>query len=1052
MTRIKKTLLFSGFAVLFQASPFLGAEPAPVERFSQGDVLPPAAAEAGQAQEQSELQHRTVLQNAQSAQAIPIPEASDGSYRLIVRDAQVQIVPTQPNLGAEVTVNLQDPRMAETEIKEVQVETIRFISFERAPIETPSHSIAEISLRDGNKLYLFLKPAWTVSSPVRVQVARGVITPDGKKLIYSELTYSTQSIVVRDLTKPWVVMAGVQAGQSGFPPGTRKLSPIARSLVSNRTLVVSNLSAPFGGSGPHNELTVVDFSGEYAQIKQVQIAVPQGINPMDYSFASGSINGETAKIRLYNGNVYEVGLKANPLKAALIAVEPPQTSPITQQGLIEKIQADLLAGVELEQVKGLETGRPEMVAAVAIEKTDAFSNQKHHLFLYSTDGKALLQAGIISNPSKPFQDFRIDDTGRIAIIREKGAFFVYARAGDGATFRFERYGSFIRDGLTISDPEGPEIVLRAYDPEFGGPGGRETVLSVNPEGRLESQERVFVPADVLAALPRAVSNPGFVIERKTREAGYSMKDSNIFTQAGRYVATFTEYSQSASPCDGGTQVLVVWSIGLPDVSPDGRYAVAASKARREVNGPNGTVTWTRTIRVVNALTGSEERTISLKSPLSDEVTDVRFVHGSSTRIWVSYASGKAEFYDVRTGEVSSGIEGMLAPLAQHLGPAREMALISWKPVDFKKAVRAGFSTVWLGAGGFLQLSAPEQQEVLASAQQAGLPALGFIGGDPEWVNPARPDQAEFVRTEYLRLMEVLAEFTRQNPGNLRFSFGSDVEPYTKSWWDGDLTLYSDLVENVIEPVVREFARAHPDRIAPDALTRFEPFWWENGHVTEDGKTIRGLRDFASSNVASMTYRNTADPILSVSESVQARVREVSGMEFFLGAETKPAGPGIPAHITFDGQLPAMAGELIKAIQGIPSQQAKSLRGVFIHSGKAQADQLLDALLSTLQAEPPKLAPVVPAPPKPVPVAAPAPKPAPAVTASPKPASAPVKPAVKAVPLPTGIGFALWAGGNRVATISLGWRGIRVTGAKVVFLSVRQVKVITATGRAYIVNI
>lgn len=405
-------------------------------------------------------------------------------------------------------------------------------------------------------------------------------------------------------------------------------------------------------------------------------------------------------------------------------------------------------------------------------------------------------------------------------------------------------------------------------------------------------------------------------------------------------------------------------------------------------------------------------------------------------------------------------KGAMAPLRQYLGPEKELSFISWKPVDFKKAVRAGFSTVWLGLGGFLQLSAAEQEQVLVSAQQAGLPALGFIGGDPQWVNPGRSDQVEFVRVEYRRLAEVLAGFARKHPGGLRFSFGSDIEPYTQPWWDGDLTLYSDLVEKVIEPAAREFGGAHPDRVAPNAMIRFEPFWWRNGHVTDDGKVIRGLRDFAYSNVASMTYRDTADQILSVSESVRTRSGEVSGMEFFLGAETNPAGPGIPAKITFDGQLPAMAGELINAIRAISPQQARFLRGVFIHSGKAQADQVLDTLLGT---KPAGTAPVTP-----VPVVSPANAQLQRVVAvartggiSPAIAASQSLGLTLAARSPFGRAFALRLGGDWFGVISLDrgtvrFKELRLLGfnssARVIFLTPSAVRVITTSGKSYIVQI
>ena len=260
-------------------------------------------------------------------------------------------------------------------------------------------------------------------------------------------------------------------------------------------------------------------------------------------------------------------------------------------------------------------------------------------------------------------------------------------------------------------------------------------------------------------------------------------------------------------------------------------------------------------------------------------------------------------------EKSTGPAGALAPLAQYLESDQEMAFISWKPVDFQKAVQAKFTTVWLGIGGFLQMTDSERQAVLVRAQQAGLRTLGFIGGDPEWVNPSRPEQPAFAVDEYRRLTGVLDAFIQRNPGNLKFAFATDIEPYTAAWWDGDLALYSTLIGKISVPV-QEFNLKHRDRMKAGEtfLTRFEPFWWRNGHVTENGKVIRGLQDTSGSNVASMTYRDQASSILDVSESIRARAQEMGkhGMRFLLGAETKPAGSGIPATITFDGELSALA--------------------------------------------------------------------------------------------------------------------------------------------------
>lgn len=277
-------------------------------------------------------------------------------------------------------------------------------------------------------------------------------------------------------------------------------------------------------------------------------------------------------------------------------------------------------------------------------------------------------------------------------------------------------------------------------------------------------------------------------------------------------------------------------------------------------------------------------------------------------------------------------QGALAPLADSLGPDRELGYVSWKPVDFEKAVRAGFSTVWLGNGSFLGLSAQEQVAVLNRASQAGVRTLGFIGGDPEWVNPSRPEQPDFVADEYRRLTQALAASPSALLGDLKFAFAVDIEPYVRDWWTGDMAPYSDLTEQTLLPILRDYAQRNPGRVSGDLLTRFEPFWWENGHVTESGKTIQNLRDSGSDVVASMTYRNTAQEIANVSSAIRRRVEQKPGMRFLLGAETKPPGPGIPAHITFYDQWDKISSELMAAISAIPAAHRQGLKGVFIHSG------------------------------------------------------------------------------------------------------------------------
>ena len=292
---------------------------------------------------------------------------------------------------------------------------------------------------------------------------------------------------------------------------------------------------------------------------------------------------------------------------------------------------------------------------------------------------------------------------------------------------------------------------------------------------------------------------------------------------------------------------------------------------------------------------------------------------------------------------------ILIPLRNYLGASQDLVYISWKPVDFAKASRAGFSSVWIAIGPFLALSAAAQTALLNSADQAGLRSIGFIGGDPEWANPQRPDLRAAAAAEYRRLAQVLTVYAQPRYSRVRFTFVVDVEPHTRSWWDGDLTAYSDLLERSILPEVQQFAAQFPEYTTQPLLTRLEPFWWENGRVTESGKTIRGLRDFPSV-VASMTYRDVAWQITDVSQAVRRRARQSGALKLFLGVETKPEGPGVPAYITFHGELERLPEEVVTSFGQMPVADRALFGGVFIHSGRDEADGVLNALALPSAAE------------------------------------------------------------------------------------------------------
>ncbi len=283
----------------------------------------------------------------------------------------------------------------------------------------------------------------------------------------------------------------------------------------------------------------------------------------------------------------------------------------------------------------------------------------------------------------------------------------------------------------------------------------------------------------------------------------------------------------------------------------------------------------------------------------------------------------------------------LAPLAKYLGPHAEIGFVSWKPVDFKKAAEAGFTTVWMGTRNLLELPEQEQQEVLQQADQSGLRRIGFISGDPAWLNPNFPSGFQKARAEHEQLSATLERYFKTHHGVMKVVLAVDIEPYVKRWWDGDLARYSDLLDTGVVPIVSQLANRYPDRVEK-TVTRFEPFWWENGHITDSDKTVRGLRDFPSV-VAVMSYRNSAEGLFDVSSHVRKRARQADGMTILLGAETKPPGTGIPEFITFHGRENILAAELVRALSAMPLEDRKRFQGVFIHSGKKEADSVLSIL-------------------------------------------------------------------------------------------------------------
>ncbi len=296
-------------------------------------------------------------------------------------------------------------------------------------------------------------------------------------------------------------------------------------------------------------------------------------------------------------------------------------------------------------------------------------------------------------------------------------------------------------------------------------------------------------------------------------------------------------------------------------------------------------------------------------------------------------------------------EGALAPLAARLGKDAELGFITWEPIDFTKAVRAGITTVWISGHDFLQRAPAERQKILDRASDAGLGTLGFIDGDPSF---RRRDKHRDAQALYTRLTQTLLQ---RNPGKLRIAFAANVEPHGDPRWNGDLTDYSDLMEKVILPTIQEFADQASRRFGREVvvgprLTRIEAFWYRNGQTTDDGRRIRGLRETKDSRLAIMSYRGTGAETFAISTHGRARVQNTE-MKLLLMAETLPPGPGIPKHITFHGRWNQMGTELVEAIDGVikAAGDEKYLGGVIIHSSWQQAERVLDTWLAAAPAKP-----------------------------------------------------------------------------------------------------
>ncbi|MBI3614980.1 MAG: aldo/keto reductase [Candidatus Omnitrophica bacterium] len=290
-----------------------------------------------------------------------------------------------------------------------------------------------------------------------------------------------------------------------------------------------------------------------------------------------------------------------------------------------------------------------------------------------------------------------------------------------------------------------------------------------------------------------------------------------------------------------------------------------------------------------------------------------------------------EFYGLAQAQISTGPVGALADLRKELGTDKQLGIIIWDPRDlfrlkdfFSLAVKTGVDVVWISGFRFRQLTAQQQQALLTQASQAGLKTLGFIDGNHDWA-----ENRLFVASHYQDLTVRLA---RLNLGKLQIAFATDIEPYTQKGWKGDLKGYMDLLEGVILPRVQAFARQkrHPDGksvVRGPLLTRFEPFWYENDHKTDSGVTVKGLRTLEKTEIAAMTYRDTAKGIADVSETVRARTKEEK-VTFQIGVETIPEKEvGTPS---FFGKETEIGPALLEAYKAMKDDRDR-VGGVYIHT-------------------------------------------------------------------------------------------------------------------------
>ncbi|GEM_PF-4968044 len=587
----------------------------------------------------------------------PVPdpiEAANAEYKVsAANEISVQITPLLPQLGQAVTLNLSKAFRGVILPENLHLTGLRFVGAH----EEHQVTVFEASFKSGDKAYILIQPAFSPSESIRVKAERGILTPDQKRLIQQDLTdyvFRGYNLVVRDLEGS--NFAGLTTvDQYVFPIRSRELFPIDRTVVSNQYVLVSTLNHVENV----NALTVIDMTGTYFAIKNSQISVPAGEDIRGYSFVSGSIENQMARIRFDNGKIYQANLASPTITWTLVGQEETPLEPITEAGLIEEIRTEILAGENLQSVQGIETGHPNLVAAVAIEEMDNAGNQPYHVFIYSTEGRGLLRVSLNGSATRHFGGLFIDHTTKLAMVKEVndgisqagvpwlGSLLIFSRGAIDQPFNAigARRMNFSPERLDLIDstePNTTQLTLQTYSLTVG----TELIVGVNQNGGLQviRENNRFVPLDVLATLPRAASNNGYVIEEKARESN-NERWWNVYTTEGQFMTDFRKFRIN----DQAVKVTIT-GLDLPDVSPGGKYAIVALRVERDYR--TGQVETTQIMEVVNLLTGRQpnslpERTITLQPPSQGIVEGIHFT--APTIAQVTYSNRVAN-YDVTTGE------------------------------------------------------------------------------------------------------------------------------------------------------------------------------------------------------------------------------------------------------------------------------------------------------------------------------------------------------------------------------------------------------------------